>query len=216
MISILIPIYNGIEYLKDSIQSVNQQTFKDWEVIIAINGHLPNSPVYQEALNYKSDKIKIFDLYNSKGKSNTLNEMLKLASYNWIALLDVDDIWHKKKLEMQMRYINDYDVIGTRCKYFGDSKDVPKIPVRDFSNYNFLNSNPIINSSSLIKKELCNWDYYFDSVEDYDLWLRLRRDNKRFYNLKEILTYHRVHKNSFFNTDNKQQKLVEELKQKYK
>lgn len=216
MLSILIPIYNGIEFLNESIESIKNQTYKNWEVIVAVNGHSSNSPVYQEAQKYKSDKIKIYDLYNSKGKSNTLNEMLKLASYNWIALLDVDDKWHQKKLEIQIKYINNYDVIGTNCQYFGESNIKPKLPMKDINNFNFLKVNPIINSSVLIKKELCYWNQYYDSVEDYDLWLRLKRENKKFYNVKEILTYHRIHKNSFYNTDNKQEKLVEELKEKYK
>lgn len=216
MITILIPIYNGIEFLNESLESVKNQTLKDWEVIIAINGHSENSTVYKEALKYKNEKIKIYDLYTVKGKSNTLNEMLKLTKYDWIALLDVDDKWHRKKLEIQFRYIKDYDIIGTNCKYFGDLDNSPKLPFGNLRNFNFLKFNPIVNSSSLIKKEFCFWDNYFDSVEDYELWLRLKKQNKKFFNVKNILTYHRIHQNSFFNTDNKQEELIKELKQKYK
>jgi hypothetical protein len=68
-------------------------------------------------------------------------------------LLDVDDMWHKKKLEVQITYINEnYDVIGSRCVWFGDRPGiVPIIPTGDISNYDFSVVNPIINSSCIIK-----------------------------------------------------------------
>jgi len=103
MISILIPIYNGIEFIEESVTSVINQTNSNWELIIGINGHSENSDIYKKAKEYenKSDKIKVLDFFNIKGKSNTLNEMINFCSYDFIALLDVDDIWHPKKLEIQ-------------------------------------------------------------------------------------------------------------------
>ena len=83
------------------------QTYDKWELIIAINGHPPNSNVYQTALKYqKTNKIKVFDFHHLKGKSNTLNEMINHCSYNYIALLDVDDIWHPNKLQIQSHFLN--------------------------------------------------------------------------------------------------------------
>ena len=214
MISILMPIYNGIEFLEESLPTILYQTYKDWELIIGINGHPPNSKTYQIAKKYENEKIQVLDLQNIKGKSEALNEMLKYTKYNWIALLDVDDKWLPQKLESQITYMNNYDVIGTRCKYFGDKNDIPFIPVGDTTNYNFLNVNPIINSSVLLRKELCWWDKAHDGVEDFDLWLKLWRQNKRFYNVPEIHVLHRIHKQSAFNAQGNNLK-VEQLKQKY-
>ena len=67
---------------------------------------------------------------------------------------------------------------------------------------NFINGNPVINSSVLLKKELCYWDKNYEGIEDYELWLRLRKQNKKFYNLPDILVRHRIHKTSHFNTQN--------------
>ena len=66
MISILIPIYNGIEFIHESVESVINQTYTDWELIIGINGHPQNSDIYKKAKEYenKSDKIKVFDFFN--------------------------------------------------------------------------------------------------------------------------------------------------------
>ena len=202
MISILMPIYNGIEFIEDSVSSILSQTYKEWELLIAINGHPENSDVYKIAKEYekRSGNIHVYDFYQIKGKSNTLNEMIPYCNYNYIALLDVDDIWHDEKLQTQSQLLNHFDVIGTKCVYFGDMNDiVPDIPVGDISNFNFASVNPIINSSSIIRKDLCQWNRNWDGIEDYDLWLKLRNQNKRFFNFKDILVKHRIHNNSAFN-----------------
>jgi glycosyltransferase involved in cell wall biosynthesis len=208
MVSILIPIYNGIEFIDESVTSVLHQTYDKWELLIGINGHHKNSHVYKKAKEYekKSNKIRVFDFYQIKGKSNTLNEMLKFCKYKYIALLDVDDIWHPQKLEVQKNlFIYNYDVIGSRCIWFGDTPSIiPSIPTGDISNFDFSLVNPIINSSSIIKKELCYWNE--NGIEDYDLWLRLRKLGKQFFNCNEILVRHRIHSSSAFNAkgnDNK-------------
>ena len=203
MISILIPIYNGIEFIHESVESVINQTYTDWELIIGINGHPQNSDIYKKAKEYeKNNKIKVYDFYKLKGKSNTLNEMIKYCAHDYVAILDVDDIWHPKKLEIQSKFLNSYDVIGTKCIYFGEKLNgiVPNIPIKDINNFDFFKLNPIINSSAIIKKELCFWNNKFDGVEDYDLWLSLKNKNKKFYNCEEILVKHRIHNNSSFNS----------------
>jgi glycosyltransferase involved in cell wall biosynthesis len=211
MITVFIPIYNGVEFFEESLTSVITQTFTEWELIIGINGHPLDSSVYQiiqQKVHEKEyhysvlpEKIRIlqFDPDKIKGKSATLNEMLLFAKYPWIALLDVDDIWNYQKLAFQLPYLENYDVIGTRCVWFGEiNNTVPPIPHGDITYYNMSIMNPIINSSALIRKELCYWS---DNIlEDYDMWLRLSKEKKRFYNLPQILVKHRIHNTSAFNS----------------
>lgn len=201
MITILMPIFNGIEFIEESISSIINQTFQKWELIVGINGHPVGSNVYQIAKQYelKSDKIKVLDFYTFTDKSSTLNEMLKYSKYEWICLLDVDDIWLPNKLKSQLPHINQYDVIGTRCKYFGDKHISPPIPTGDITKFDFIKVNPIINSSCLVKKNLCRWNEKC-RVEDYDMWLRLWKDKRRFYNVDSIQVLHRIHQDSAFNS----------------
>ena len=208
MISILIPIYNGIDFICESVSSVLRQTYGEWELIIGINGHPKDSSVYKIAKDYEkmTDKIRVLDLYEIKGKSNALNEMIKHCSFNYVALLDVDDIWHEQKLELQAQMLNKFDVIGSNCVWFGDRPGiVPHIPVGDISNYDFSSVNPIINSSCVIRKELCHWNE--NGIEDYDLWLKLRNQNKKFFNFTEILVKHRIHTASAFNSNGNNDKV---------
>jgi hypothetical protein len=131
-----------------------------------------------------------------------------------VAILDVDDIWNKDKLQIQSEFIEQYDVIGARCIYFGDIiGTVPYIPLGDISSFDFLRVNPVINSTALIRKRLCYWDKSFNGVEDYDLWLRLWLARNTFYNCSQILLKHRIHKTSAFNNTNANK--VPELINKY-
>lgn len=197
MISILMPIYNGVKYIDDSVRSVMAQKYKKWELIIGVNGHYDQSGVYKMAKLYENQQIKVVDLHPIKGKSNALNEMLKFAKYDHIAILDVDDIWLEDKLETQIPFIKKYDVVGTKCVYFQEKDGQPDIPTGDITDFDFKRFNPIINSSVIVKKNLCNWSE--NGVEDYDLWLKLKNQCKKFYNCPEILVHHRIHNESAFN-----------------
>jgi cellulose synthase/poly-beta-1,6-N-acetylglucosamine synthase-like glycosyltransferase len=214
MISILMPIYNGIEFITDSVISVSEQTYTKWELIIAVNGHPPNSEVFNLAKQYEivGDNVRVLDLYNCKGKANTLNEMLKYCKYDWVSLLDVDDMWLPEKLEKQIPHMEKYDVIGTQCRYFGDLNTSPNIPLGDITGFDFRKVNPIINSSCLVRKNICFWEE--NGVEDYDMWLRLWTQKKRFFNVEEILVKHRIHQSSAFNAKGNQHK-VSDILQKY-
>lgn len=204
MVSILMPIFNGVEFIKESIPSILAQTTSAWELLIGINGYPANSPVYQTVAAYiatlSDARIKLLDLPECKGKSATLNKLVTECRYPYVALLDVDDIWLTRKLEAQLPFCEKkYDVIGTRCVYFGDLNNTgPNLPVGDISYANFFQSNPIINSSALIRKELAHWDEEC-FVEDYDLWLRLWKQGRRFYNCEGVLVKHRIHRASAFN-----------------
>lgn len=201
MISILMPIYNGIEFIDDSVMSVLSQTYDKWELVIGVNGHPLMSNVFLTAKKYEEidTRIKVYDMYDIKGKSNALNKMLEYTNYNYIAILDVDDIWYNKKIEIQIHYIINYDVVGTYCEYFGEQTGIPYIPGGSLETFNFGRLNPIINSSAIIRKDLCYWDSKWWGIEDYDLWLRLHKLNKKLYNVPIVLVKHRIHKQSAFN-----------------
>jgi glycosyltransferase involved in cell wall biosynthesis len=199
------PIYNGIEFINDSVMSIIQQKYTNWELLIGINGHPPNSDVFKIAQKYAelNSNIRVYDFVGIKGKSNTLNEMIKYCKYDWISLLDVDDIWLPDKLEKQIPYMEKYDVIGTNCRYFGERDNEPGVPFGDISKFDFHRTNPVVNSSCLLKKSLCFWDPMHDGVEDYDLWLRLWKNKCNFYNVPEIQVLHRIHQSSAFNANDK-------------
>lgn len=198
MISILMPIYNGVEYLRESLSSVVGQTLDDWEVLIGINGYPENSPVWQKVAEYNSKKIRVFDLYWCHSKSQALNELVTRTSYTYLCLLDVDDIWLPIKLGRQAKLLEKYQVVGTNARYFGDRSDGPAIPLMEVDNNFFKKINPIVNSSAMFLKEDAHWEE-IKGVEDYDMWCRLAAKGRKFFNVPEVLVHHRVHRDSAFN-----------------
>jgi glycosyltransferase involved in cell wall biosynthesis len=250
-ISILMPLYNGVEFLEKSVDSVFSQTISPaiWQLVIGINGR-HDTPILKTVeqiianLRYKHKagngarfNVRILDYTTNpaiKGKSAALNAMVKDtnveiaegAPWNqWIALLDVDDIWLPDKLKTQIPFMFPaiippasasasalvqmsrraikraaYDVVGSQCEYFGVRRGSPGIPTGDLMQYNFFLGNPVINSSAVIRRELAKWNSAHDGVEDYDLWLTLYKQRKRFYNCPEIMVMHRIHTSSAFNS----------------
>jgi len=219
MITILIPLYNGIEYLPEALNSIISQTYTDWVVLIGINGHGPTGgDVAVKAKEIAKDPriIVIIQPPEINNKSKSLNHMAKMVTTEWVALLDADDIWLPNKLERQIDIINktDCEVIGTQCEYFGQRSGSPSLPLGLIPRRSTLNYNPIINSSVLFKTKYASWDELLASegYEDYDLWLQLDLQHVKMYNIPEILVKHRLYQESFFNTKTADTTL---LKQKY-
>ena len=206
LISILIPLYNGIEFLEETLVSVKAQTYTNWEVLIGVNGHPADSEVYKRAdWLMKAHQINgmLFDFVQCKGKPQTLNALLTHAHGDWIALLDADDVWHPQKLEIQMKLLDNFDVIGSQCRYFGDMEGSPSIPMGDITDFDFFIVNPLLNSSVLMKKQYALWNPENFILEDYELWFHLRYKEKlRFYNVNLPLMFHRIYPSSHFNGSN--------------
>lgn len=207
MISVLLATYNGEKYIKKSINSVLNQTYKDFELLIGINGTTDNT---KDIINlFNDDRIKIFDFGDDKGKSKTLNKLLNLSKYDWVGIQDDDDVWVEDKLEKQITYTKNFDVIGTQIKYINSDDLIiggPTLKLIDeeIKFFSFKGINQVANTSAIFKKndalEIKGWKEDIDGIEDFDFWLRLMRNNKKFVNLQDVLVNHRLHIESNFNT----------------
>lgn len=207
MVSILLATYNGSRYIKNSIQSIINQTYPDWELLVGINGTTDNT---EEIVSGFLDKrIKIYNFGDDKGKSKTLNKLIHYAKFEYIGIQDDDDIWLEDKLENQIKFINEFDVIGSLINYIDENDNVIGKPNLftthdDIVSKSLNGDNQIANSSSIVRKEsilgVNGWSQELDGIEDYDLWLKLIRQNKKFINIDKVLVLHRLHKQSNFNT----------------
>lgn len=205
MIDVLIPLYNGEEFLSECLESISRQTYKTIRTFVITNGQewvgrkLENLPsnVYQISCVVPDNK------YIKNFKSYALNyAFAHYVSNPYIAILDVDDKWHPNKIAAQLGFMEDHqeiDICGTYCQYFGDSKLIPHLPSGPLSKYHF-GINPIINSSVIMRTCILPIWSLATPLEDYELWLRLLHAGKQFFNIPEILTYHRIHNESYFNT----------------
>lgn len=105
LVSIIMPCFNSERHISDAIDSVINQTFEDWELLIADDGSLDNS--FEIASNYKirDDRIKVVSNTGSKGAPGARNTCLELSVGRYIAFLDSDDLWLPKKLSLQLEFM---------------------------------------------------------------------------------------------------------------
>lgn len=200
-VTILTPLFNGIEYFEECYSSVIQQTETSWVWIVGINGH-SDETIYNNLKNKISDSRILIKNYSTKGKVHTLNEMMKDVNTEYICLLDVDDMWFPNKLEVQKKILSDHpfiDVLSTNCQYVGELNHVPSLPYGRITLDILFNINPMVNSSVIMKKEHAVWVNRFN-LEDYDLWFHLVLQNKLLFSIPEPFIFHRIHSNSAFNS----------------
>lgn len=207
MISILLATYNGEKYIRNSVESIINQTYKDWELLIGFNGTIDGSKDIVRG--FSDSRIRIFDYGMDAGKAKTLNKMSKEALGDWIAVQDDDDIWLPKKLERQMEKSSEYDVIGTQILYIDENDNNignPNLAETDeeIKEKSLRGDNQIANTSAIFKRECMEsvggWSETLDGIEDFDFWLKIMRKNYKFTNLKRSEVLHRLHSKSNFNT----------------
>ena len=136
IVSIIIPFYENLFYLKRSLNSIIQQSFKNYEIII-INDN-PNVKKILELRNFikkiKYQKIKIINNKKNYGAGVSRNKGIKVAKGEYIAFLDSDDVWHKNKLNIQIkimkknRYLashTTYNLVDVSQNYISCRKKIP-------------------------------------------------------------------------------------------
>lgn len=185
MFSIIIPLYNKENSLKNTIQSVLCQTFSEFEVIVVDDGSTDNSVASLSLIN--DSRIRIIQQANG-GVSSARNRGIKEAKYPYLALLDADDIWDSEYLMEQMRLITDFpEAKMWGCAYGYISKKGKEeidhlLPLgyRDIISDYFgmkKKTNIFCSSSVVISKQVFNCIDSFDCRikigEDLDVWYRI-------------------------------------------
>lgn len=216
MFSVIIAAKNSEKWIKQTIDSLIKQTYKDWECLFSINGSEDSTKDICQSYTIRDNRFSIIE-HPYSNKSSALNRAIFLSKNDWICILDSDDIWEPNKLLNQQKFIKDnknIDIIGTQMQYFDSENnylpDTPKLPLNNATIVNMLNNNtnPIANSSVCYKKNIHDVIGYYDpqmfGVEDYDMWQRAKRSNLLFHNLDDILMLHRIHVNSNFNSTKNQ------------
>lgn len=212
-ISVIMPVYNTKEeYLRDAIESILNQTYKNFEFIIINDGSTNNAE--EVILSYKDTRIKYYKQKN-QGLSETLNKGFDLAKGEYIARMDSDDISLPERLEKQVCFMDNspnIGICGSWAKFFPSEKGTIIKHPREPKYIDFILGCRIVHPTVMLRKEL--FDYYnlrynkeYDCAEDYELWSRAVRFVK-FYNIPEILLNYRWHENNVSVASRKKQIVV--------
>jgi glycosyltransferase involved in cell wall biosynthesis len=209
LISIITPIYNGQEFLKETIETVLNQSYSNWELLLIDDGSTDNSKAICKTYTDKDNRIKYYYKSNG-GQASARNLGIKKAKGEWIALLDADDLWHNTKLEKQIEIL-DKNSEATLCftntlafqntinneLYNFDNKAFGLLN-KDFFLNVFVssyvsNSSLVIKKNVIVKSGLYNESEIVRGSEDWELLLRLLYQKNRIVGVKEKLLYYRVH-----------------------
>lgn len=202
MITILICIYNGEKYIQETLNSILNQSYQDFEVVVVLN--CTNDRTIEKIKNINDSRIKIFET-NICQLAFNLNYGLLKSNGDYIVRIDADDIAEPERLEKQLKILQEgkFDVVGSNLTYIDENSLIigqKKYPETDNEIHKkIFYKNPFAHPSIMYKKTsvLKVGGYLNGKVsEDYDLWLRLMRDkNIKFYNIQENLTRYRIHSN---------------------
>ncbi|MFH6944318.1 glycosyltransferase family 2 protein [Flavobacterium sp. FlaQc-50] len=196
LVSVGIPIYNAEQYLKLAIDSVLQQTFKDFELLLVNDGSTDNS--LEIMTSYNDSRIKIINDGVNKGLIFRLNEMIELSEGQYFVRMDADDVMFPDRLQKQLDLLRDNPEIDV---VHGDAVSIDK----DNSILGYKKSQEVklkndilrgifpIHPTVMAKREVLLKNPYkegFIQMEDMELWYRLI-DKCRFQNLSDPLLFYR-------------------------
>lgn len=229
LISVIIPTYNSQEFIEETINSVLEQTYNDFEIIVVDDESTDDTLKILNRLSENDNRIKYFQVSHSGRPSVPRNFGVKKAAGEYIAFLDADDLWINNKLQKQLHFFKnnpEHILVYSMSVTFGEtnlfSPSFEVLPLLNKAsitkNELIQNGNSITCSSVLIKKEKFLEVGGFDEdpklqVEDYDLWIRLGELGKIGF-IPRILTYYRIHSKQFSSDWQTKQNRVKYLAEK--
>ena len=209
MISVIMPAYNVEDTIEEAIQSILDQTYSNFELIICDDGSSDNT--LKKIYSFADSRIKVLVNSNNLGNLVTTNRLLERAEGEIIALQDADDYSSKDRLKSQIDVITkkNIDLVSCHAGVVIDGKIISFIRNPEYP-LNFMNSKkiPIIWGACLFKKKIYEAIGGFDNIfnrigaADYN-WLHRASVNFKFYNLQDSLYFYRQHSTSLTKSNKK-------------
>lgn len=225
-ISLIMSVYNGEDYLAETIESVINQTFKEWEFIIINDCSTDNTSKILAEYASKDERIKVHTNETNLRLPSSLNKALTLAEGKYIARMDADDICMPDRLQKQYDFMEANPTIDlSSCRFLtlkngvyssggcggkGDSESIKAL---------LLVTNPILHPGIIAKADVIKelgYDKNFTCTEDMELWTRFVLNGKRVEILSEYLMIYRLHDKQITETTlDKQRKEVINVQKNY-
>jgi glycosyltransferase involved in cell wall biosynthesis len=191
-VSVIIPSYNHEKYIGECIQSVLNQTYRDFEIVITDDGSTDRTVEIVE--NFDDPRIKLFKHFENKGAPVALNNCIRHASGKYIAPIGSDDAWYPEKLELQVRYLDEHpdiavvfskvdwvdelgSLIADEQNSYKDVFDAQNRTRFEWLRYFFKEGNCLNMPSSLIRRkcftEIGLLNPVLAGLHDFELWIRI-------------------------------------------
>lgn len=204
-VTVLMAVYNGGKYLKSSVQSVLNQTFRDFEFLIVNDCSTDDSVEIIESFNDK--RVIIYHNEKNIGQTKSLNVGLRLAKGKYIARMDADDMAFPMWLEKLVNFIlnhAEYEVVGPGAVVIDAENRIKNTIISPEKNDTIILSifcdTPVNHVGSIMNKEaiinLGGYNELFLIKQDYELWSSLIRKNRKITSIPDLLVAVRVHETS--------------------
>ncbi len=203
-LTVLMTTYNCGEYIHQAIKSIFKQTYRQFGLLIVDDGSTDNTTGIINSLN--DERIKYIKL-SHLGRSKALNYGLNKAKYDWVALMDADDICQPLRLEEQVKYLTaeQNNIVFSWSAYFKNDKILYTVKSPKESNelknklalHSYIcNSSVLFNRNFILKNG--GYDESLERFEDYDLWLRIK-EKANFVVIPEYYLFMRIREDSSSN-----------------
>ena len=172
LVTIAIPIYNAEPYLAYCIQSVINQTYKNWKLLLMCDGSTDNSTIIANEFANKDSRIEVVDDGVNRGLIYRLNQSIQMSSTKYYARMDADDIMYVTRIEEQVHYMEEHpevDVVGTSIMTIDNENNIVG------SGFNEGIVSGFIHPTVMGRTEWFKTNPYSDwalRAEDYELWTR--------------------------------------------
>lgn len=202
LVSVITPAYNCEKYIEECIESVLNQTYNNWEMIIVNDKSSDNTQSIIESYVEKDSRIRLFNQEKNAGVAAARNKALELSEGRFVAFLDSDDAWKSNKLEKQLGFMleNSYGFTFTAYEIMSDKpeekKKIFRVPEK-INYYQYLKNTIIGNLTVVMDKEILG-DIRVEVgyLEDVLTWMKYLKEGHIAHGLNENLAIYRVTKNS--------------------
>lgn len=217
VVSVIMPVFNSVEYIEEAIRSVQQQTFTDWELIIVDDASLEPTVPMVERWCGKDTRIALLKHPVNKGAGAARNTGISAARGRYVAFLDADDLWLPEKLRRQLDFLQHHgQAVGFSSYYLMDERGrtlntfMEALPELTFSK--LLKSNYIGNLTGIYDSGTIGKIYapVLRKRQDWALWLQVLDRTGPVKGILEPLAIYRIHKSSL--SKNKAALLVHNFK----
>lgn len=204
LVSIVMPMFNAVAHIGEAIESVVNQTYPDWELLVIDDCSTDLSVELVKAWSKSDPRIRLITSPKNSGPAVARNLGIDSACGDYLAFLDSDDYWHASKLTQQIKFMSagktvtytSYQKVGELSQVMG-----APIPARSSVSYaQLLNSNDIPCLTAMYDLQKLGRRYMKNvGHEDYVYWLDILKDGVIAYGLDEVLAYYRVRSGSVSN-----------------
>ena len=203
LVSIVMPAYNAENFIEDSITSIRNQTYTNWELIIVDDASTDATTSVIKDFCVKDSRVQLLQLQHNSGPGIARNKAIEYAQGSFIAFLDADDLWMPEKLEKQLLFMQEHTIHVSFTAYnliseegeplFKTVKVLPEVDIHKIRKANYIGNLTGMYRVSALGK------IYMPAIrkrQDWALWLYCIQKAGKAYGLQEVLASYRIRRES--------------------